>query len=96
MQRQSMNNSLLRDSRRDSWIMTMPTTYFVAEIGRDEVLRRCDPLRYSRVKRRFHGARRRGLDALAAWACIVATLGVVYVGLGWVVEAALSALQIVR
>jgi hypothetical protein len=84
-------NALLRDSRRGSWVMTMPSAYFVSEIGRDvrpASGHACTLLSAQKPARVWAGER--WLD-VASWIVIGSSFGLVYVGLWWMVEKLLAA-----
>jgi hypothetical protein len=88
---QQSGNALLRDSRRGSWVMTMPSAYFILEIGRDvrPVSGRACTLLSAQDPARVWPAER-WLD-VASWIAIGASFGLLYVALWWMVEKLLAA-----
>lgn len=86
-------NALLRDSRRRSWIMTMPSAYFILENGRDVRLASCRACPLSTAQEPVRGsAARRWLGGVGTWAAIGVALGLLYTGLWWMVEKLVAAL----
>jgi hypothetical protein len=88
--------SLLADPRRNSWIMTIPSAYFVSEYDCDVVPLACENcvVDRRRLSERAN-PRRHLLDAFLICAG-VATLGGISFGLWWGLETALELIPLFR
>ena len=88
---QQSANALLRDSRRGSWVMTMPCAYFILEIGRDVRPMSGRACTVSSGQEPDRDSADRQWLGVASWVAIGAAFGLLYVGLWWILGKLLAA-----